>query len=97
MTGRQRAGLRGKGEEGFEAMMFYPGGPAPPGRHEYERASGGTAPNRASWFGARLRVTSERCRLADELFRLAWRAGYRASGVKDKGGEKDRSGGNNNA
>ncbi len=58
-------------------MMFMPGGPGPPGPRECGRAIEKTPPNQASWFGARLRVTSARCRLADELFRLAWRARYR--------------------
>jgi hypothetical protein len=67
-----------EGEEGIEAMMFLPGGPGPPGPRECARAIEKTPPNQTSWFGARLRVTSARCRLADELFRLAWRARHRA-------------------
>ncbi len=68
-------------------MMFSPGGPGLPGPRECGKVTLKTPPNQASWFGARLRVTSARCRLADELFRLAWRARYRAekNGVKTAG------------
>ena len=68
-------------------MMFIPGGPEPPGPRECGRAIEKTPPNQASWFGARLRVTSARCRMADELFRLAWRAGYRSGAGKKPGAE----------
>ena len=72
-------------------MMFIPGGPEPPGPRECGRAIEKTPPNQASWFGARLRVTSARCRMADELFRLAWRArarvGARAGAGKKPGAE----------
>ncbi len=68
-------------------MMFNPGGLEPPGPREYGRATEKTPPNRASWFGARLRVTSARCRMADELFRLAWRARNRSGAGKKPGAE----------
>ncbi len=68
-------------------MMFMPGGCEPPGPRECGRAIEKTPPNQASWFGARLRVTSARCRMADELFRLAWCAPARAGAGKKPGAE----------
>ncbi len=68
-------------------MLFTPGGLGPPGPRECGTVTLKTPPNQASWFGARLRVTSTRCRLADELFRLAWRVRNQAGTGKNPGAE----------
>ncbi len=71
-------------------MMFMPGGTEPPGPRECEKATLKTPPSQVSWFGARLRATSVRCQLADELFRLAWRARHRV-GAGAGAGKKPRA------
>ncbi len=61
-------------------MMMKSGGPAPPQDDAGDTAGADpqTPPGNVSWFGARLRVTSAHCSLADQLFRLSWLARTRA-------------------